>query len=177
MSTLHDHLTVPITCKIRLLPTLSATLELARTLQDAGCYALTVHGRTKENIKDNVGASDWDAIAAVKRALRIPVIANGGVSCHADVQRCLEQTGVDAVMSAEGILTFPYIFSPSASVSPPSPFVLAREYLTLCRENRHPPAVIRPHLFKLLFEAPVGARRPEAEAVELYARRAGGRRR
>lgn len=49
--TLHEGLDIPVTCKIRCLPTLEATIALARALQDAGCQMLTVHGRTKEENK------------------------------------------------------------------------------------------------------------------------------
>ena len=49
--TLHEGLDIPVTCKIRCLPTLEATIALALALQDAGCQMLTVHGRTKEENK------------------------------------------------------------------------------------------------------------------------------
>ena len=49
---LHEHLCVPVTCKIRILPQgVEATIALAKALQDAGCSILTVHGRTKEQKK------------------------------------------------------------------------------------------------------------------------------
>ena len=152
VATLHDHLSIPVTCKVRLLPSLDDTLTLVRTLEAAGCAVLTVHGRTKEAIKDRVGAADWDAIRAIKAALRIPVIANGSVATHADVQRCLAYTGVDAVMSGEAILATPHLFSPAAATAAPTPFALARQYLALCKAHPHPPTVVRPHLFKLLFQ-------------------------
>ena len=170
VATLHDHLTIPITCKIRLLPSLPASLTLALTLQAAGASVLTVHGRTKENIKDSVGPSDWAAIAAIKRALHIPVIANGGVASHEDVRRCLEETGVDAVMSAEGVLAFPYLFSPLLLPLPslpirPRPAVPAAVRRAPPPEYGHPAAPVQAAV-----RAAVGARGRAAEAVVVHAR-------
>lgn len=54
---LHQNLSIPVTCKIRILPDAERTLELARRLQAAGCSLLCVHGRTKEMIKDRLGSS------------------------------------------------------------------------------------------------------------------------
>ena len=92
VSSLRENISVPVTCKIRILPDLKKTLELCRYLEEKGCSLLTVHGRTKEEKKASK-APDWKAIAAIKRTLSIPVIANGGLSCLQDVHRCLEETG------------------------------------------------------------------------------------
>lgn len=111
VSTLAKGLRVPVTCKIRLRSSMEATMELCHALVGAGCSLLTVHGRTKEQNKQLVGRCDWGAIAAIKRALPIPVIANGGVADLADVRRCLAETGVDGVMSSEALLENPALFA------------------------------------------------------------------
>jgi tRNA-dihydrouridine synthase 1 len=54
VSTLHNGLKVPVTCKIRLLPDMQDTLALCRALEDAGCQLLTVHGRTRFQNKQTV---------------------------------------------------------------------------------------------------------------------------
>lgn len=60
-----------------------------------------VHGRTKEQNKDNVGECDWKAIQRIRDSLSIPVFANGGISCLSDVERCIKETGVNGVMVGE----------------------------------------------------------------------------
>ena len=110
VSTLSKNLDIPITCKIRVLPTLDRTLELARLLQDAGCSLLTVHGRTKEEKATLIGSCRWDWIKQVKDELDIPVFANGGIGKFEDVQACLDATGCDGVMSSEAVLENPSLF-------------------------------------------------------------------
>ena len=153
VATLHDHLSVPVTCKIRVLETVEETVALATMLQDAGCAVLCVHGRLKEEIKNKCLAPDWDKIRAVKQALHIPVIANGGIATHADVLRCLDYTGCDAVMSSEAILEHPTLFSPSHPPlpTPATALTAARAYIAVCKQHPPPPTVIKPHLFKLLY--------------------------
>ena len=163
-------LAVPITCKVRVLPTVEATVRLAQALERAGASVLAVHGRTKEQKKQFTGAVDWAAIAAIKRAVRVPVIANGGVGTYACVQACLAATGCDAVMSSEAVLENPSLFEPrpgcprcrpsvgTAVPSPPPPppppppdaravahqriaqVRLCLEYLALCQS--HAPAPV-----------------------------------
>jgi tRNA-dihydrouridine synthase 1 len=69
VGTLHCHLDVPVTCKIRVLDDPQRTIELARMLQDAGCTLLTVHGRTLAQKGRETGAVDWAAIARVRQAV------------------------------------------------------------------------------------------------------------
>lgn len=67
--TLHDGLNVPVTVKIRILnndPTGEKTLTLAKALQDCGASVLTLHGRTREMIKQKIGPNDFDMIKRMK---------------------------------------------------------------------------------------------------------------
>ena len=144
-------LRVPVMVKMRLLPSLDDTIALATRLQAAGASALTLHGRTREQ-KCRVEA-DWAAIAAVKRALSIPLIANGGIERHEDLERCLQVTGADAVMVSEAALENPAIFA-GAPTTRATQLRSTREYITLARA--HPPrstSVVKSHLFKLLYLA------------------------
>jgi nifR3 family TIM-barrel protein len=89
---------VPVTVKMRLgwdESALNAPL-LARRAERAGVRMVTVHGRTRCQFYQ--GKADWRAIARVKQAVSIPVVANGDVTCAADAAVILEQSGADAVM-------------------------------------------------------------------------------
>lgn len=110
IETLVQGLDVPVTAKIRILPTLEATLRFAKMLEEAGVAALAVHGRLRE-ARQHEGAADWAAIAAVKAALRIPIISNGNVRKKADADACMLETGCDAVMSATALLHNPRLFA------------------------------------------------------------------
>lgn len=71
-------------------------------LERVGAQILAYHGRLRERRGENAGLADWVKIRAVKEAVSVPVFANGNVLYHSDIVRCLETTGADAVMSAEG---------------------------------------------------------------------------
>ncbi|MCX5955224.1 MAG: tRNA-dihydrouridine synthase, partial [Cyanobacteria bacterium] len=84
---------VPVTVKTRLgwCGSSADPVGFALSLQNAGARALTLHGRTRE--QGFQGQADWAAIARVKRALTIPLIANGDVRSPEDALRCLALTG------------------------------------------------------------------------------------
>jgi tRNA-dihydrouridine synthase B len=89
---------VPVTVKMRLgwdEGTLNAP-TLARRAEQAGVKMVTIHGRTRCQFYQ--GKADWRAIARVKAAVSIPVVANGDAGSPADAALVLEQSGADAVM-------------------------------------------------------------------------------
>lgn len=83
--------------------------EVAKYCEDAGAVAVTVHGRTRDQLYE--GRADWDIIRKVKEAVSIPVIGNGDVKGAQDAALMLERTGCDMVMVGRGALGNPWIFS------------------------------------------------------------------
>lgn len=125
IKTLHENLPVPVTAKIRILETKEATLAYAKNVLSAGASILTVHGRRREQKGHMTGVADWDYIKYLRENLPLETVifANGNVLQHGDLQRCLDATGVDGVMAAEGNLSDPALFA-----TPPPPGEETREY-------------------------------------------------
>ncbi len=100
---------IPLTVKMRLgwCHESSNPVEFALKLQEAGAQLLTVHGRTKK--QGFTGKSNWEAIAAVKKALDIPVIANGDIKTAEDAFRCLNVTEANGIMIGRGIMGSPWV--------------------------------------------------------------------
>jgi nifR3 family TIM-barrel protein len=101
---------LPVTAKIRSGWDSSSinAVEVARALEAAGASAIAIHARTRA--QGYSGRADWSVIAAVKRAVGIPVIGNGDVATRADAERMREQTGCDAVMVGRAALGNPWVF-------------------------------------------------------------------
>ena len=81
---------------------------LARAAESAGVQMVTVHGRTRE--QGYKGQAEYDTIAAIKQALRIPVVANGDIDSPEKAQEVLRRTGADAVMIGRAAQGRPWIF-------------------------------------------------------------------
>ncbi len=81
---------------------------LAKKFERVGADALTIHGRTKK--QGFKGEPDLDAIKEVKKAIKIPVIGNGGIYSVKDAKKMIKETGCDGVMAARGTLGNPWIF-------------------------------------------------------------------
>ena len=101
---------VPVTLKIRTGYSRGHrnAVTIARIAQDCGIAALTVHGRTREDHYE--GEAEYETIAAVKQAVRIPVIANGDVTSVGRARAVLAATGADGLMIGRGALGNPWIF-------------------------------------------------------------------
>ena len=101
---------VPVTLKMRTgwCAAHRNAVELARAAEAAGVQMVTVHGRTRE--QGYQGEAEYDTIAAVKAALRIPVVANGDITTPERARDVLARTGVDAVMLGRAAQGRPWIF-------------------------------------------------------------------
>lgn len=83
-------------------------VEMAHIAQESGAAAVTVHGRTREQFYS--GTADWDIIAQVKNAVKIPVIGNGDVTGPLEAERMLKETGCDAIAIGRAARGNPWIF-------------------------------------------------------------------
>ena len=101
---------VPVTLKMRTgwCQGQKNAVRLARAAEDAGVDMVTVHGRTRE--QGYRGEAEYDTIAAVKAALKIPVVANGDIDSPEKAARVLASTGADAVMIGRAAQGRPWIF-------------------------------------------------------------------
>ena len=118
INTLHKSLDVPVTAKMRILETKEKTLEYARTIVSAGASILTVHGRQRDQKGHKTGLADWSVIRYLRENLPQDTVlfANGNILRYEDIAKCLEATGADGVMSAEGNLYDPTIFAEAPAV-------------------------------------------------------------
>ena len=101
---------VPVTLKMRTgwCDSERNALRIARAAESAGVAMVTVHGRTRE--QGYRGQAEYDTIAAVKAALRIPVVANGDIDSPQKAAQVLQATGADAVMIGRAAQGQPWIF-------------------------------------------------------------------
>ncbi len=105
--------------------------EMAKRLEDAGAAMICVHGRTRSQMYS--GKADLSVIAAVKAAVRVPVVGNGDIFSAADAKRMLSETGCDGVMIARGAMGNPWIFDElladmtGTPYTPPSPHEIVEE--------------------------------------------------
>ncbi len=110
MQVVKAHSYLPVTVKTRLgydAASMNAPL-LAQAAQDAGLAWICIHGRTREQMY--AGRADWDAVGAIRRDVRIPVLLNGDVTTPAEALQALARTGCDGLLIGRGAMGNPWLF-------------------------------------------------------------------
>ena len=108
ISHLTNNISTPVSAKIRVFDDMERTLGIARTIEEAGACAITVHGRTREQMYS--GTSSLEYAKTIKNELSIPVIANGDIKDGESAKHALEYTGCDGIMIGRAAIGHPYIF-------------------------------------------------------------------
>ena len=137
--------TIPVTVKIRAGWDTSHknAVEIALAAEEAGADALTVHGRTREQMYQP--PVDYEIIARVKDSLHIPVIANGGINSAEDALWVKKETGCDGIMVARGAEGNPMLFAEIRAAFEGVPYEkpsskellgLAKEHIALLCEDK-----------------------------------------
>ncbi|OWB54693.1 hypothetical protein B5S28_g546 [[Candida] boidinii] len=109
---LHENLKVPVTAKIRVYDDWEKSLNYAKMVLDAGAQFLTVHGRTRCMKGQATGLANWKLVKYIKDNLPPETVffSNGNILYPEDIDRCVNEIGCDAVMSAESNLCNPGVF-------------------------------------------------------------------
>ncbi|MFC5302764.1 tRNA dihydrouridine synthase [Azospira restricta] len=162
---------IPVTAKMRLgIADTALAIDCAQALAEGGARSLVVHARTKE--QGYKPPAHWEWIAAIREAVRVPVVANGEVWTVGDWRRCRAVSGCADVMLGRGAVSDPYLAQRIRGDAAPAP--TAAEWAALLPhlaafwqgvlakvEARHAPGRIKLWLGYL--------RRTWAEAEALYA--------
>jgi nifR3 family TIM-barrel protein len=137
--------TIPFTVKFRMGWNESqiVCVELARMAEAEGLNGLALHARTRE--QGYSGQAQWNWIAAVKEAVRLPVVGNGDVRTPEDAAAMVAATGCDAVMIGRAAPANPWIFRQIAE------YTATGSYTRPCTEDRY--RMIRAYFEMLMAEA------------------------
>ena len=158
---LDQNLSVPVTAKIRVYDDLETSVKYAKMVEAAGAQLVAVHGRTREQKRAADVRANWAFIAEIKKALRVPVLANGDIRTRGEADACLEATGADGVLSAEPLLENPSLFSNPAMYEPTDPSLplpvegdvncaLLHEYLEITRTHQTPLRMVKGHVHNMV---------------------------
>lgn len=159
LKTLVDNLKIPVTCKIRILPTVEDTINLVNKFAATGISAIAIHCRTKDERPQH--QPHPDVIKAVAQAVNIPIIANGGsreIDTYRDIFKFRDKCGVDSIMVARAAQLNVTIFRREGQLPV---FDVIKKYLKLCVDYDNPQSNTKycvQSMLKELQETPIGKR-------------------
>lgn len=139
----------PVSIKIRLIsddysvPSLERTVKFAKDLERVGVSLITVHARTQQ--ADKKGDVDYEAIKAVVEAVKIPVIANGGITSAEQAKMVMEKTGAFATMIGQE-----FFKNPTFLTTNKGPREVSLDYLALAKENDEDLQRTRKHIYAFM---------------------------
>lgn len=148
LTTLVAGLAIPVTCKIRILPEVAATLELVKAIETTGVKALGVHGRWKE--ERSTSPCHCDYIKKISEVISIPLIANGGsniINTYEDIEKFKKETKCNSVMLARAAMWNPSIFRKEGLLPVQD---VAKEYVKLAIDYDSYPTNLKYVLCKML---------------------------
>ncbi|KAF1325108.1 Trna-dihydrouridine synthase, partial [Globisporangium splendens] len=108
LKTLRRNLNIPVSCKIRILEDASATIDLAKRLEQAGAVAVGLHCRQVH--ERPVDDAHWEALGPVVSSLSVPVLANGDIFVREDIEKVRKISGANSFLIARGALQNASIF-------------------------------------------------------------------
>jgi tRNA-dihydrouridine synthase 1 len=168
-----QQLDVPVTCKIRIFPLDDEhqdvsyleemkkytkedfdlmTIEYAKMLERCGIQMLVVHPRTRKLSKGHFCAADMAVVKKIKDAVKIPVLANGNLEYHEDLEVAMQESEALGMMAAEGLLSNPKLFSDQKDSNPDWRCDLAKEYLEIAEQYPTTIGIMRGHCLRILFK-------------------------
>jgi tRNA-dihydrouridine synthase len=142
-------ISLPLTAKIRLFvddsgaPDIATTVEFVRQLESTGIAMVSVHGRQQQ--QDKAGSVNIEAIRAIVSAVKIPVLANGGIQTREESDSLVESTGATGAMIGQGLLNNPRMFD--SEDRDRNPLKTSRAYLEIFQRVGGEEKVAKRHLF------------------------------
>lgn len=130
LTTCVENLNIPVTCKIRIKPSIQETLDLVKMIESCGVSAIAVHGRTRDQRPKH--DNNDEILKLISESISIPVIANGGsndIKTYDDIIRFRDRTKASSVMVGRAPMRNPSVFNSDNSIQPAKRVI--RDYLKL----------------------------------------------